>query len=83
MIGLLLAVLVTTGPEVAGPPPEQPSLELLEFLGSFEDGQGQWLDPLTLEDRPVPEERPTDRKDHENEDDTTAEQPAAEHDDRG
>ena len=29
------------------PPP--PSLELLEFLGRYEDEEGKWLDPMALE----------------------------------
>jgi len=29
---------------------ERPSLELLEFLGSFETDSGQWLDPMEIED---------------------------------
>jgi hypothetical protein len=28
---------------------EQPSQDLLEFLGSFETADGEWLDPLALE----------------------------------
>jgi len=28
---------------------DQPSLEFLEFLGSFESENGQWLDPLKIE----------------------------------
>lgn len=27
---------------------EPPSVELLEFLGSWEDDNGQWIDPLEL-----------------------------------
>ena len=27
---------------------DPPSLELLEFLGSWEDAQGNWVDPQTL-----------------------------------
>ncbi len=29
---------------------EAPTLELLEFLGEWETGDGQWLDPEDLED---------------------------------
>ena len=29
---------------------EAPSLELLEFLGEWETGDGEWLDPAELED---------------------------------
>ncbi|WP_127477779.1 hypothetical protein [Sulfurivermis fontis] len=34
---------------------EAPSPELLEFLGSFESADGQWLDPTQL-DVPVPDQ---------------------------
>ncbi|MDX1569145.1 MAG: hypothetical protein R3200_01580 [Xanthomonadales bacterium] len=29
--------------------PSPPSLELLEFLGRYEDADGKWLDPIELE----------------------------------
>jgi len=29
---------------------ETPSLEFLEFLGSWEDSEGQWIDPYQLQD---------------------------------
>lgn len=28
---------------------EKPSLEFLEFLGSFESDNGQWVDPMEIE----------------------------------
>ena len=31
---------------------EQPDLELLEFLGSFETPDGKWLDPMEIEKMP-------------------------------
>lgn len=38
---------------LAAPPPapveNSPSAALLAFLGSFEDDDGQWVDPLALE----------------------------------
>ncbi len=37
-----------------------PSLELLEFLGSWETDDGEWIDPSELEDEPVPEQEPAD-----------------------
>lgn len=49
---LAMALLVTAD---AGASEEAPSVELLEFLGSWEDGNGQWIDPLELlpaEDKP-------------------------------
>ncbi len=49
---LVLAVLLLAAPVAAED--EAPSLELLEFLGSFETAEGQWLDPTQL-DAPMPE----------------------------
>ena len=37
-----------------------PSLELLEFLGSWETDDGEWIDPSELDDQPVPEQEPAD-----------------------
>ncbi len=34
-------------------PPSRPDLEFLEFLGSWEMEDGQWIDPLELMDQPV------------------------------
>ena len=44
---LVLALLLISPPLVAEE--VSPSLELLEFLGGWEDEQGNWLDPLTLD----------------------------------
>jgi len=35
---------------------EQPSLELLEFLGEWSDGEDGWLDPSELEGMELPEQ---------------------------
>jgi hypothetical protein len=52
--GLSLIVFVATGMAVADESAdgsdEQPSMELLEFLGGFETPDGEWLDPLMLAD---------------------------------
>ena len=48
---LLLVLLPALLPAVVRAEPEQsetPSPELLEFLGSWEADDGQWLDPLEL-----------------------------------
>lgn len=48
---LLLALLPAVLPTLASAEPGQaevPSQELLEFLGSWEADDGQWLDPLEL-----------------------------------
>ena len=44
------------------PQVEQPSLELLEFLGSFETQDGQFLDPTELDDLPVSTEEASDEE---------------------
>ncbi|MEW6645778.1 MAG: hypothetical protein AB1450_01080 [Pseudomonadota bacterium] len=50
---LALAAMLLASPLAAEE--EVPSPELLEFLGSFESANGQWLDPTQL-DVPVPEQ---------------------------
>ena len=52
-----LCALLFTGLLAAGSakPAETPDVEMLEFLGDFETRDGQWLDPLSLDDR-VPEQ---------------------------
>jgi hypothetical protein len=42
---LALALFITAE---AGANEEPPSMELLEFLGGWEDDNGQWIDPLEL-----------------------------------
>jgi glycine/D-amino acid oxidase-like deaminating enzyme len=50
--GLLLLMLLGGGPVHADGPAtaaeQQPSMELLEFLGGFETPEGEWFDPLLL-----------------------------------
>jgi len=43
---LLLSLLPTALPAADE---EQPSLELLEYLGNWEDVEGNWIDPQLLE----------------------------------
>lgn len=62
-----LCALLFTGLLAAGSakPAETPDMEMLEFLGDFETRDGQWLDPLSLDDRD-PEPAPTrEEKQHE------------------
>lgn len=35
---------------------EEPSMEMLEFLGSWETEKGQWIDPQELEEITLPEQ---------------------------
>ncbi len=56
-----LCALLLTGLLAAGssnPPPEPADLETLEFLGTFETQGGQWLDPLSLDDREPEKAKP-------------------------
>ncbi len=43
---MILTVLLATGVD----PAATPDTELLEFLGSFESKDGQWLDPMILDE---------------------------------
>jgi hypothetical protein len=45
-----------TGPQLTAAEPEQPSLELLEFLGDWSDQDDRWLDPAELEGIEFPEQ---------------------------
>lgn len=54
---LLLTLLTTLyGAQAAAAEEEQPTEELLEFLGSFETAKGEWLDPTDFE-LPLPDNR--------------------------
>lgn len=46
---LVLVLLLLSPPLLAEEEAPPPSLELLEYLGGWEDEQGNWLDPLTLD----------------------------------
>ena len=37
---------------------EAPSMELLEFLGDWDDGDDQWIDPTELEEWMPPKQEP-------------------------
>jgi hypothetical protein len=42
---------------------ESPSAELLEFLGEFTGEDGEWIDPLELDDAETPPEASEERSD--------------------
>lgn len=48
LCALLFTGLLATG---SAQPAEPADMEMLEFLGNFETQDGQWLDPLSLDDR--------------------------------
>ena len=57
MIPVVLLWFAVTEPEPVDVEniPLPPSLELLEFLGRYEDADGEWLDPMALERDLAPE----------------------------
>jgi len=55
MCALLFTGLLAGG---ATPPAEATDLEMLEFIGAFETRGGQWLDPLSLDDRDLEKPQP-------------------------
>ena len=45
---------------------DQPNLEFLEFLGSFETEDGQWIDPVEIEEMlKIPMQQATEEADDE------------------
>ncbi|HEB63450.1 MAG TPA: hypothetical protein ENJ07_03115 [Gammaproteobacteria bacterium] len=50
--GLLCVLSIVSAPVIAtdDETKDMPSLEFLEFLGSFEDNSGQWQDPFEIDD---------------------------------
>ena len=48
VVGALLLVLTPVAPRASAEDEQQPSLELLEFLGEWETEDGVWIDPLSL-----------------------------------
>lgn len=54
--GMLLGIVLGLhGVQALAADEETPSAELLEFLGSFETAQGEWIDPTDFE-VPLPEQ---------------------------
>lgn len=47
---VLVSLALATGAAVAGSEEQAPTMELLEFIGSFEQADGDWFDPLLLDD---------------------------------
>lgn len=64
MLLFCLAVGIPAAEAAPTPQAEEPDLELLDFLGSWQDEDGQWVDPFTVthDDTPQPPvERPPNR----------------------
>jgi len=40
-----------------------PPLELLEFLGEWENRDGEWIDPMEFEDWPLPDQEQRENED--------------------
>ena len=49
-----LAVVLSGGNISAKQAPDNPSMDMLEFLGSFETADGKEIDPMKLGDEPAP-----------------------------
>ncbi len=62
---LLLGVLMNGSAQAAD---EVPDLALLEFLGEWEDDQGQWLDPLEFLEREGGQDGDTETSGEQNDD---------------
>ena len=46
--------------ELADEDTDAPSMELLEFLGSWETDDGEWVDPALLDDTLLPDQESSD-----------------------
>ncbi|ODT43544.1 MAG: hypothetical protein ABS70_07805 [Nitrospira sp. SCN 59-13] len=55
----MLLFCLTVGTAEAAPvptrPAEEPDLELLDFLGSWQDENGHWVDPFTITNDQIPQ----------------------------
>jgi len=64
MLLFCLAAGILEAAPAPAPPAEEPDIELLDFLGSWQDEDGRWVDPFTVthDDAPqAPVERPPNR----------------------
>ena len=55
LVGTAVIIFCLIGIPVMATEQEQPSLELLEFLGEWSDGEDGWLDPNELAEMELPE----------------------------
>ncbi len=55
MLLFCLAIGISEAAPVPAPPTEEPDLELLDFLGSWQDEDGQWVDPFTITNDQAPQ----------------------------
>lgn len=49
---LIASVFLSFAALASGEEVDAPSMELLEYLGSWESGNGEWVDPMELVDVP-------------------------------
>jgi hypothetical protein len=68
IIGLIIGSISIARPALGGesqaaPETDPPSQALLEFLGEWETGDGEWIDPTILEDWPVAEKAQEEEED--------------------
>lgn len=63
IVGLLLWYIQAQADEQQT---EQPSMDLLEFLGSAERVDGEWLDPLNMLELMIDKQQTSQQEGHEN-----------------
>jgi hypothetical protein len=56
LVGAVGIIFCLLGPPVLAAEQEQPSLDLLEFLGDWVEGDDGWLDPIEFEGMELPEQ---------------------------
>ena len=61
LLGMILLIGLNAS-KVQGTDQEQPSMELLEFLGSWETEGGEWIDPTELDETTLPAEEKKDEE---------------------
>lgn len=54
---VLLLLSVLTASTLHSEELAQPSVDLLEFLGSYQDDNGKWIDPAEMENIKLPKEQ--------------------------
>ena len=64
-------LLCLVSPVVAQEKVQQPSSDLLEFIGTYEDENGSWIDPAEMDKMNLPKERNHERDKRQKKDEST------------